>query len=134
MRPARSPSMRVPVFHVRLGCCGGCGDMVDIELRCRARGRPDVAVECDSPRHAGLLLITGFWSPGIAAAALLVVDQAPEGRKVLLVGDCALGRGNFLSSTRTAGPLPDGLEPYIEIPGCPVSAEEIRERIRDVAR
>jgi len=131
MRPARLLTVRLPAFHLRLGCCGGCGDMVDIELRGRAGG---VAVECDSPRHAGLLLVTGIWSPDITEAALRVITQAPEGTRVLLVGDCALGRGWFLESTRAARPLPDDLGPYAELGGCPVSAADIRERIDDVAR
>jgi Ni,Fe-hydrogenase III small subunit len=134
MRTARLLAVRLPAFHLRLGCCGGCGDMVDLELRGRPGGSPVIAVECDSPRHAGLLLVTGIWSPGIAEAALRVIEEAPQGTKVLLVGDCALGRGRLLESTRAARPLPAGLEPYAEISGCPVSAAEIRERIKDVAR
>ena len=52
MKRAWTPSKRTGVFHVRLGCCGGCGDLVDVVLRDRFEGRPRV-FECDSPRHAG---------------------------------------------------------------------------------
>jgi ech hydrogenase subunit C len=127
------PLRRVGVFHLRLGCCGGCGDLLDVVLRDRFEGRPGV-IECDSPRHAGLLVVTGLWSPGLAGAALEVIEQAPAGRKVIFVGDCALGRGPLLESVRAAAAMPAGLEPDGEVGGCPVSIKTICERISDVAR
>jgi hypothetical protein len=67
----------IPVFHVRIGCCGACGDMVDAVLRDSFKGRPPVA-ECDSPRHAGLIIVSGMWNEGLAGPALDVISQAPE--------------------------------------------------------
>jgi Ni,Fe-hydrogenase III small subunit len=125
-------SRRVGVFHVRLGSCGGCGDLLDVVLRDRFEGRGPL-VECDSPRHVRLLVVTGLWGPGVTGPALDVIEQAPVGRKIILIGDCALGRGPLLESLR-AGALPEGLKPDLEVPGCPVSIKTICERISDVAR
>lgn len=125
-------SRRVGVFHVRLGFCGGCGDLADVVLRDRFEGRGPL-VECDSPRHARLLVVTGLWRPGVSEPALEVIEQAPVGRKIILIGDCALGRGPMIESLRAAA-LPEGLKPDLEVPGCPVSIKTICERISDVTR
>ena len=132
MKRAWTPSKRTGVFHVRLGCCGGCGDLVDVVLRDRFEGRPRV-FECESPRHAGLLVVTGLWSPGLTEAALEVIEQAPTGRKVVLVGDCALGRGPLSGIVRAGAELPGSMEPDAAIEGCPVYIKTICERIADVA-
>ena len=125
-------AVRAPVFHVRLGFCGGCGDIVDIVLRDRFEGRGPL-VECDSPRHARLLVVSGLWRPGITEAALEVIEQAPDGSRIILVGDCALGRGPLLEPIR-ASALPEGLDTRDEVGGCPVSIKTVCERISDVAR
>ena len=78
-------------------------------------------------------MVTGLWGPGVTGPALDVIEQAPVGRKIILIGDCALGRGPLLESLR-AGALPEGLKPDLEVPGCPVSIKTICERISDVAR
>jgi len=132
MKRPLSSARSAPVFHVRLGCCGGCGDLVDVILRDRFEGRPGV-VECDSPRHARLLIVTGLWRPGLAEAALEVIEQAAEGRKVILIGDCALGRGPLLEAARVVADVPEGLEPDEEVGGCPPSMRTLCERISHVA-
>lgn len=121
--------LRVPVFHVRLGGCCGCGDMVDMLLRGRERGRPRVT-ECGSPRHAGLLIISGPWNGGLAGAVAEVVEQSPDVAKILAVGDCALGRGPLLEAARSTETLTEHIMVDLEVAGCPVSLDDLGEAIR----
>lgn len=123
----------VPVFHVRLGCCGGCGDMVDAMLRDSFEGRPAVA-ECASPRHAGLVIISGLWNEGLAGPALDVIAQAPDAAKVLVVGDCALGRGLLAGRLSRIESASAYVEADAEVMGCPVSVEAIGEGVKNVTR
>jgi formate hydrogenlyase subunit 7 len=123
----------VPVFHVRLGCCGACGDMVDAMLRDTFRGRPPVA-ECASPRHAGLIIVSGMWNEGLAGPALDVIAQAPEAAKILVVGDCALGRGLLAERLGRLEAVSVHVEADAEVFGCPVSIDAIGEGVRNVTR
>ena len=123
----------VPVFHVRLGCCGACGDMVDAVLRDSFKGRPSVA-ECASPRHAGLIIVSGMWNEGLAGPALDVISQAPDAAKVLVVGDCALGRGLLAEKLGRVEAVSTHVEADAEVLGCPVSIGAISEGVRNVTR
>jgi Ni,Fe-hydrogenase III small subunit len=124
---------RISVFHVRMGGCAGCGEMVDTLLRDRIRGAPRLS-ECDSPRHADLLVVTGFPAEELDRAALTVVSQAPSARRLVVVGDCALGGATPADRLREAGGVARYLEPDRELPGCPVALESIIEGVLDVAR
>lgn len=121
------------VFHLRLGCCGGCGDVVDSMIRDRYRDRPRV-VECSSPRHAALLIVSGSCDEGLEGPALEVISQAPEGTPVLAVGDCPLARGPFAGKLAGAVSLGDLLEAGGEVAGCPPSLDAIGEGVRRVTR
>jgi Ni,Fe-hydrogenase III small subunit len=123
---------QTPVFHVRLGGCRACGDMADMVLRGSLEQCPPV-VECGSPRHAALMIVTGLWSEEIAGTALAVTGQGPSSRKLILAGDCALGRGVFARRIKHLGSVPEGLEADIEVAGCPCSIEALCEGMRDVA-
>ena len=120
------------VFHLRMGGCSGCAEMVDMVLR---DGRwPGGSHECSSPRHAALLIVTGLWTPGLADSALAVVSQAPVTRRVLAAGDCALGRGIIAGCGRPGHRATAPLEPDLEITGCPVEAAAVSEAVRRVSR
>jgi len=123
----------IPVFHVRIGCCGACGDMVDAVLRDSFKGRSPVA-ECDSPRHAGLIIVSGMWNEGLAGPALDVISQAPDAVKVLVAGDCAIGRGLLAERLGRMEPVSMHVATDAEVLGCPVSLEALSEGVRNVTR
>jgi NADH:ubiquinone oxidoreductase subunit B-like Fe-S oxidoreductase len=124
---------RTAAFHVRLGGCCGCGDMVDMLLRGSDRGRPWI-MECSSPRHARLIIITGTFDDGLEEALVEVVEQAPEPSRIVVVGDCALGGGPLLEAIAPGRCVTDCLRSDIELGGCPVTPEALSQGIRDVAR
>jgi len=125
------PQRQTPVFHIRLGCCGGCGDVVDMLLRGRLKGCPPL-FECASPRHAELIVVTGLWNEELAERARAVIDQAPDARKVVFAGDCALGGGPFAERVKHLGVQPEGLEPDSTMGGCPCTIEALCEEVRHV--
>lgn len=118
------------VFHIRMGGCSGCADMVDSLLR---DGRwPGRLQECSSPRHAELIIISGLWTPGLADAASRVISQAPASCRIMLLGDCALGVGFF--SGRAGRDTEAGPAEGIELAGCPVVPAALEEAVRRVKR
>ena len=119
------------VFHLRMGGCNGCAEMVDAVLRDAKSTAP---VECSSPRHAEVVVVTGFWAPELALAALRVISQAPSTCRLVVAGDCALGRG-FLVERLKLGEVKASLriEPDLEIAGCPVETGALLEGVRRVA-
>lgn len=126
-----SAGPRARVFHLRLSGCCGCGDVVDMLLRGRFKECPGI-VECSSPRHAGLVVVTGLWNEELLAPGLAVIGQAPTSRKVMFAGDCALGRGPFAERIKHLGIAPEGLDVDAAVAGCPFSIEALSEGIRDV--
>lgn len=117
----------INVFHVRAGGCSGCGEMVDEFLESTPR-----VVVCDTPRHADVVVVTGFLTEPLSEAALAVISQAPEASRLLVVGDCATGEGP-ISGCKPGMDRALGLEPEV-MRGCPVSLESLAERVRDVTR
>lgn len=116
------------IFHVRAGGCGGCGDMVDNWIRFSrgARRRP---VECSSPRHAELLIVTGCRPELLEEAVLSVIEQAPRGCQVLLVGDCALGCSRFGDGKEPVKQTGIDTRAFSKIEGCPVEEGSIEEEV-----
>lgn len=112
------------IFHVRAGGCGGCGDVVDswIRLSRDSRKKP---IECSSPRHAELVIVTGCGGGLLKEAVLLVIEQAPKECRVLLVGDCALGRCPFGDEKETAEQSGCFAGEVSRIEGCPVDEVSI---------
>lgn len=126
---------RCTAFHLRLAGCAGCAEVVEQWLRDRPRGdRTAAPLECASPRHCDLMLVTGAWSPGLAESALAVQAQAPESAGLVAVGDCALAAGLLGEILRDLEPISDHLDAEVEVPGCPVTLEGLEEALRDVCR
>lgn len=129
----RSLARGLPVFHLRLGGCGGCADVVDALLRDRFKGRPPL-VECSSPRHAALVIVSGMWNEGLSLSALEVLAQAPDGRRILVVGDCALARGLLAESMGDVEAVADHIDAQGEVNGCPPALSALAEGVKDVTR
>lgn len=128
--PGASRHGKPAVFHVRMGGCSGCGEMVDHAMRDgRSRGRP---VECSTPRHADVLVVTGLWLPELAGPALDVISQAPSRRRLVVAGDCALGRGLVCLRLKTSETVSSHLASDLEISGCPIAAADFVEGVRRV--
>ncbi|HEU5087675.1 MAG TPA: NADH:ubiquinone oxidoreductase [Roseiflexaceae bacterium] len=121
---ARSEAVRV--FRINTGSCGGC-DLV-IEETTRAS---DILVWADDPYQADVLLVTGPVTPSVRPAFLALVRELGGRIPLVAVGRCAIdghpfGRGGLLE-------LRDVVVSE-QIDGCPVTAEQLVDVVRRVAR
>ena len=111
--------------HVDCGSCNGCehelilasGPYVDLQLY----GIGIVA----SPRHADALLVTGPVTTRMREPLLTAYAAMPEPRRVVALGDCAVGRGILGVSDEIVGPADAVLPVDLRIAGCPPTPEAI---------
>jgi Ni,Fe-hydrogenase III small subunit len=98
----RAPALR----HVDAGL-NGC----EHELTLTAGPHYDLArfgfAIVASPRHADVLLVTGTVTTRMHAPLLAAYNAMPEPRRVIALGDCALGCGVLGRSSELAGRVED---------------------------
>lgn len=116
------------IFHVRVGGCGGCGDVVDNWIRSSRNSRKRL-VECSSPRHAELVIVSGCGPELLEEVVLSVTEQTPRECRVLLVGDCALGRGPFGADNGRVKQYGRDAGDVSIIEGCPADEDSIAEGV-----
>ena len=107
------------IFHIRAGGCGGCGDVVDGWMRSYS-GRWWKPLECGTPRHADLVIVTGCPLDDYHEAVMSVIEQAPHGCKTLMMGDCALGSSQVCGPSGKKSPLAADACKRLKVSGCPV--------------
>ena len=107
------------VRHVDAGSCNGC------ELEIHAVNNPYYNLEglgihfVASPRHADILMVTGPVSRHMVPALLSTYEALAEPKRVLALGDCAMGRGIFDANYATVGAVAAVIPVDITIAGCP---------------
>ncbi|MHB1512376.1 MAG: NADH-quinone oxidoreductase subunit B family protein [Acidiferrobacter sp.] len=107
------------VRHVDSGSCNGC------ELEIHAVNNPYYNLEglgihfVASPRHADILMVTGPVSRHMAPALLSTYEALAEPKRVLALGDCAMGHGIFHANYATVGRVAAVIPVDITIAGCP---------------
>jgi Ni,Fe-hydrogenase III small subunit len=123
--PAAERSGSLAMRHVDCGSCNGC----EHELTLVSGPTVDMARYglgiVASPRHADVLLVTGPVTKRMRGALLTAYEAMPEPRRVVALGDCALGCGLLGSPAEIVGPIEDVLPVDLRIPGCPPTPEEI---------
>ena len=122
-RPDRGRSLAVR--HVDAGSCNGC----EHELTLAAGPAYDLSRWglgiVASPRHADVLLVTGAVTTRMREPLLPAHAAMPLPRRVVALGDCALGRGLLGLPGELVGPVEAILPVDLRIPGCPPTPEEI---------
>ena len=121
--PGRGRSLALRL--VDAGSCNGC----EHELTLTASPYEDVQRFgfgiVASPRHADVLLVTGTVTTRMHEPLLTAYAAMPEPRRVVALGDCALGRGVLADAPAIVGPVEDVLPVDLRIPGCPPSPSAI---------
>ncbi len=122
-RPDRGRSLALR--HVDAGSCNGC----EHELTLATSPYSDVERYgfgiVASPRHADVLLVTGTVTTRMHQPLLAAYAAMPEPRRVVALGDCALGRAVLGLASEIVGPVEALLPVDLRIPGCPPSPEAI---------
>ena len=84
-----------------------------------------------SPRHADVLLVAGAVTSRMREPLLIAYAAMPEPRRVVALGDCALGC-NLLGSTDDLVPVEAILPVDLRIPGCPPTPATIAEALLEL--
>jgi len=120
----------VQVRHVDAGSCNGCeieiGQAFSPTYDAERHGLRLVA----SPRHAGVLTVTGPVTVNMAGPLRKTFEAMPQPRIVVAVGDCAKDCGMFAGGYGVAGPVADVVPVDVHIAGCPPEPAAIVAALR----
>ena len=116
-RPARGRSLAIR--HVDAGSCNGCEHELTLvsgpHYDLQRNGFSLVA----SPRHADVLLVTGAVTTRMREPLLAAYNAMPEPRRVVALGDCALGCALLGLESELVGAVESVLPVDLRVPGCP---------------
>jgi len=122
-RPDRGRSLAVR--HVDCGSCNGCEhELILASSPYADLQRFGIGIVA-SPRHADVLLVTGPVTTRMREPLLAAWAAMPEPRRVVALGDCALGIDVLGAPDEIVGPVEAVLPVDLRIPGCPPSPDEI---------
>jgi Ni,Fe-hydrogenase III small subunit len=123
--PAPEHARSLAIRHVDAGSCNAC----EHELTAIAGPHYDLARfgfgVVASPRHADVLLVTGFVTTRMHEPLLAAYRAMPEPRRVVALGDCALGCGVLGLGSELVGAVDAVLPVTARIPGCPPAPDVI---------
>jgi Ni,Fe-hydrogenase III small subunit len=122
-RPDRGRSLALR--HVDCGSCNGCEHELILTSSPYADLQRFGLGIVASPRHADVLLVTGAVTTRMKASLLTAYAAMPEPRRVVALGDCALGSDLLGSPDEIVGPVDAVLPIDMRIRGCPPSPETI---------
>jgi membrane-bound hydrogenase subunit mbhJ len=122
-RPERGRSLTVR--HADCGSCNGCEhELILASSPYADLQRFGIGIVA-SPRHADVLLVTGPVTTRMRGPLLTAFAAMPEPRRVVALGDCALGIGILGSPDDIVGPAEAVLPVDLNIPGCPPTPDAI---------
>ncbi|WP_094226530.1 F(420)H(2) dehydrogenase subunit B [Methanolobus psychrotolerans] len=105
-----------------MGCCG-------VELIAVGMAHFDTdrfgILPRNSPRHADVLLISGYVTKKYLPALRRIWDQMPAPKWVIAIGDCAISGGPFYESYSTHQNMDEIFPVDVYVPGCPPRPEAI---------
>jgi len=129
-RPDRGRSL--VVRHVDCGSCNGCEhELILASSPYTDLQRFGIGIVA-SPRHADVLLVAGTVTTRMHTPLLTAYAAMPEPRRVVALGDCALGVGVLGSPDEIVGPVEDVLPVDLRIPGCPPTPDAIATALLDL--
>ena len=122
-RPDRGRSLAVR--HVDCGSCNGCEhELILASSPYADLQRFGIGIVA-SPRHADVLLVTGPVTTRMRSPLLTAYAAMPEPRRVVALGDCAVGTDILGSPDEIVGPADAVLPVDVRIAGCPPTPDTI---------
>jgi NADH-quinone oxidoreductase B subunit len=113
------------VFHLGASACNNC----DIEILDALTPKFDVErfgiVLVGSPRHADVLLVSGFVNRQSIERFKRVYEATPNPKIVVAVGVCACSADMFRDSYNFVRPVDEIIPVDVYVPGCPPKPEAI---------
>ncbi len=121
------PSMRksLSIRHCDAGSCNGCEHELSLlSSPCYDFQRYGLSIVA-SPRHADVLLVTGAVTRTMREPLLRAYSSMPEPRKVVALGDCAIGQAVLGDNDIIIGAVEEILPVDLTIRGCPPSPDQV---------
>jgi NADH-quinone oxidoreductase B subunit len=113
------------VFHLGASACNNC----DIEILDVLTPKFDVErfgiVLVGSPRHADVLLVSGWVNRHSLPRVKEVYRQVPNPKLVVAVGTCSSTGNMFRDSYNYVAPVDEIIPVDVYVPGCPPKPEAI---------
>jgi ech hydrogenase subunit C len=113
------------ILHYDGASCNGC----DIEILACLTPRYDVErfgiVNTGNPKHADILLITGYINAQNEPVVRTLYEQMPEPKVVIAVGICATSGGIFRDCYNVKGGVETTIPVDVFVPGCAARPEAI---------
>ena len=113
------------IIHYDGASCNGC----DIEVLACLTPRYDVErfgiINTGNPKHADILLITGYINEQSQPVVRAIYEQMPEPKVVVAVGICACSGGIFRECYNTKGGVDTTIPVDVYVPGCAARPESI---------
>jgi Ni,Fe-hydrogenase III small subunit len=126
-RPTHGRSLAIR--HVDAGSCNGCEhELNQLSSPYYDLQRFGLGIVA-SPRHADVLLVAGAVTARMREPLLIAYAAMPEPRRVVALGDCALGCNLLGNAENLVGPVDAILPVDLRIPGCPPTPEAIANAI-----
>ena len=123
--PRAERSGSLAIRHVDCGSCNGCEhELTLVSSPVVDMARYGLGIVA-SPRHADVLLVTGPVTTRMREALLTAYAAMPEPRRVVALGDCAIGSGALGTASEIVGPVEDVLPVDLRVPGCPPTPDAI---------
>ncbi len=82
-----------------------------------------------SPRHADVLIISGYQTEKSIKRAIRIYNQMPEPKAVVALGSCTMTGGMYWDSYNTIKRLSDYIPVDIYVPGCPPRPEAVFQAV-----
>jgi NADH-quinone oxidoreductase subunit B len=105
-----------------MGCCG-------VEQLSTSMAHYDLdrfgVFQRNSPRHADVLIISGYVTKKYLVALQRVWDQMPAPKWVIAFGDCSISGGPFYESYNTQQNIDEIFPVDVYVPGCPPRPEAL---------
>ena len=113
------------LLHFDGASCNGC----DIEVLACLTPLYDVErfgiINTGNPKHADILLITGYINEQSQPIVQTIYGQMPEPKVVVAVGICATSGGIFKECYNTKGGVDTTIPVDVYVPGCAARPESI---------
>ena len=130
--PQSGPGRSLAIRHVDAGSCNGCEhELTQLSSPYYDLARFGLGIVA-SPRHADVLLVTGYVTTRMREPLLVAYNAMPEPRRVAALGDCALGCGVLGRDEDLAGPVDAMLPVDLRISGCPPTPAAIAEALLEL--
>jgi ech hydrogenase subunit C len=113
------------IIHYDGASCNGC----DIEVLACLSPHYDVErfgiVNTGNPKHADILLITGYINEASQSVVKNIYEQMPEPKVVVAIGICATSGGIFQQCYNVKGGVDSTIPVDVYVPGCAARPESI---------